>query len=344
MQAVIGDAPHSMRVAAWETPRAGPGEVIVSVRAAGICAGDLYLYQGKNPYAIYPQVFGHEIAGVVSEIGSGVSGLEPGMPVAVEPFIGCGACYPCRVGKSNCCVNLRIIGVHRPGGFAEYVLAPATHVHRIPAGLPLSTAAFAEPVAIGVQACRRGRVATDDLVLVLGCGPIGLALIEVARIRGARVLATDLMPSRLETATQFGAEALPTGDSLLPAVLERTNGEGAPVVMEATGSTQAMEQTVDLVAAGGRIVIVGLVKKGSGVTFPGLDFTRKELTIVGSRASVNCFPEALEFLAKGAVRYPKLATEFNLWDAPRVFSDLTEAPGRVHKALLVREVHGTPDC
>ncbi len=337
MRAAIMHAPFHMEIGTWETPRPGPGEVLISVRAAGICAGDLYFYLGKNPYAVYPQICGHEIAGLVAEVGEGVTGLDPGMPVVVEPFLGCGTCYPCRIGKSNCCARLQIIGVHRPGGYAEYLTAPATHVHRVPDGLSLTVASFAEPVAIGVQACRRGAVAAGEYVLILGCGPIGLALIEVARARGARVVATDLLPSRLETAAQLGAEVLPADEHLLQRVLEHTHGEGAPVVIEATGSVQAMEQTVDLVAAGGRIVIVGLVKQGTMVRFPGLDFTRKEMTILGSRASVNCFPESLQLLASGAIRYPQFATEFRLWEAPQVFADLAENPGKVHKAVLVTE-------
>jgi threonine dehydrogenase-like Zn-dependent dehydrogenase len=334
------DAPYQMRVGEWESPRPGPGEVLVEVAAAGICAGDMYFYLGKNPYAVYPQVCGHEIAGVVAAVGPGVSELEIGAPVVVEPFLGCGRCYPCRAGKSNCCVNLQIIGVHRPGGYAEYLTAPASHVHRIPAGLSLTVASFAEPVAIGVQACRRGQVAAGEEVLILGCGPIGLALIEVAKARGARVIAADLAPARLAFAAQLGAEALPAGEGLLAAVLDRTGGEGAPVVIEATGSPGAMESTVDLVAAGGRIVIVGLVKQGTMVSFPGLDFTRKEMTVVGSRASVHCFPEALDLLARGAITYPRVATEFSLWDAPDVFAELAANPAAVHKGVLVRAPAG----
>jgi threonine dehydrogenase-like Zn-dependent dehydrogenase len=309
--------------------------VLVAVQAAGICAGDMYIYLGKSPYVVYPQVGGHEISGVVAEVGYGVTGVQPGDRVVVEPFLGCGKCYPCRVGKPNCCANLQIIGVHRAGGFAEYVTAPASHIHRIPAGLSPLFASFAEPVAIGVQACRRGEVGAEDDVLILGCGPIGLALIEVARARGARVLATDILPERLETAAQLGAETLHAGPDLLPNMLERTNGEGMPVVIEATGSPQAMEQTVDLVAASGRIVIVGLVKQGVGITFPGLDFTRKEMTVVGSRASANCFPEALDLLARGAIHYPKIATAFSMWDAPEIFASLANNPGKVHKGVLM---------
>ena len=267
MRAFIINKPYNSVIGEWEKPSLQPNEVLVEVRAAGICAGDMYAYTGKNPYAVYPVIGGHEIAGSIAEVGAEVDGWEPGTAVVVEPFIGCGTCYPCRVGKSNCCANLTIIGAHIPGGYAEYVKAPANLIHRVPENLNFIWAAFAEPVAIGVQACRRGTVGAED-VLILGCGPIGLACIEVARTRGARVVAVDVVPSRLASARSFGAETLPADEHLLDRVLERTHGEGFPVVIEATGNTQAMESTVDLVAAGGRIVILGLVKKGVQISFP----------------------------------------------------------------------------
>jgi 2-desacetyl-2-hydroxyethyl bacteriochlorophyllide A dehydrogenase len=335
MKAAIMDNPRQMRVGEWNMPKPGPNEVVVSVQATGICAGDMYFYLGKNPYATYPQICGHEIAGTVAEAGRDAAHLKPGARVVVEPFIGCGECYPCRIGKPNCCARLQIIGIHKPGGFAQFVTAPAANIHRIPENLSPVFASFAEPVAIGVQACRRGEVKPGEYVLILGCGPIGLALIEVAKARGAIPVATDVLDSRLEFAKQLGAGVLKADQDLLKNVLEQTNGEGAPVVIEATGNTKAMEQTVDLVAAGGRIVIVGLVKQGLGVTFPGLDFTRKEMTIVGSRASVRCFPEAIELLASGAIQYPNVATEFSMWEAPGVFSRLAEDPAAVHKGVLV---------
>ena len=335
MRAAIFTAPHQIEIDQQEIAQPGPGEVLVTVKATGICAGDMYIYQGKNPYAQYPIIGGHEISGEVAAVGEGVTGIALGAQVVVEPFIGCGKCYPCRIGKPNCCANLQIIGVHRPGGFAEMVMAPAPYLHRVPVGLSPLVASFAEPVAIGVQACRRGQVTAADDVLILGCGPIGLALIEVARARGAKVVATDVDASRLDFAQELGAEILKADDHLLMHVLARTNGEGMPVVIEATGNPKAMEQTVDLVAAGGRIVIVGLVKQGTMINFPGLDFTRKEMTVVGSRASTQCFPEALALLASGKIKYPQVATEFNLWDAPQVFKALDEQPGKVHKGVLM---------
>ncbi len=337
MRAAIMAAPYEMHIDEWDTPRPGRGEVMVSVGAVGVCAGDMYIYQGKNPYTSYPQVGGHEIAGVVVEVGEGVENLQPGLRVVVEPFIGCGTCYPCRIGKPNCCARLVVLGVHRAGGFAEHVVAPAQNIHAIPQGLSLPFASFAEPVAIGVQACRRGEVSAGEYMLVVGCGPIGLALIEVARARGTRVVATDMLPSRLETARSLGAEVVPPGEDLLPTVLEQTNGEGAPVVVEATGNLRAMEQTVHLVAAGGRVVILGLAREGDMLAFPALDWTRKEMTVLGSRASVNCFPESLQLLADGKITYPRVASEFSLWESPDVFARLAEHPESVHKAVLVRD-------
>ena len=172
---------------------------------------------------------------------------------------------------------------------------------------------------------------------MLGAGPIGLAVVEVARARGAKVYATDLSADRLKTAAELGAIPITGGEGLVERVLEITKGEGMPVVMEATGAPQAMEQCVDLVAAGGRIVIMGLVKKGLGVTFPGLDFTRKEMTIYGSRASVDCFPEALELIASGKIQYPKIATSFVLSDSPSVFAKLADNPMALHKAVFMVE-------
>ncbi len=145
------------------------------------------------------------------------------------------------------------------------------------------------------------------------------------------------MSRRLETARSLGAEVLPGGDNLVAAVLQQTNQEGAPVVIEATGNPSVIESTIELVAPGGRIVIVGLTARAVGVKFPGLDFTRKELTILGSRTEVNCFPDALALLASGQINFPRAATEFSLWSAPEVFEDLSRFPSKIQKGLFVRD-------
>lgn len=337
MQAAVFDAPFELNLQDLGRPQPKPGEALVRVEAAGLCAGDLYIYLGKNPYVSYPRVGGHEIAGRVASLGPDTAGPSIGTEVVIEPFIGCGKCYPCRIGKPNCCANLQIIGVHREGGFAEYVLAPVEKLIEVPKGLTAYQASFAEPVAIAVQACRRGAVGADDTVLILGAGPIGLALVEVAKARGAKVYITDIAEERLHTAAQLGASPLKSGESLKDEIMSLTNGEGMPVVIEATGNAKAMEQSPELVASGGRIVIVGLVRKGTEVAFQGLDFTRKEMTIVGSRASAGCFPESLALIASGIIQYPNIGSRFGLAEAPAIFARLAENPNALHKAVFINE-------
>ena len=337
MQAAVFNTPLSIKIETRDRPEPKAGEALVRVDAAGLCAGDFYIYMGKNPYVTYPRIGGHEIAGRVEKLGPNTIGPPKGTPVVVEPFIGCGECYPCRVGKSNCCAHLQIIGVHMEGGFADFVVAPVHKLIETPVGMSAYHASFAEPVAIGVQACKRGAVTADDTVLILGAGPIGLALVEVARARGAKVFITDVAADRLQTAGELGATPINAGGSLLDDVMKLTSGEGIPVVIEATGNATAMEQSAELVAAGGRIVIVGLVKKGTEVAFQGLDFTRKEMTILGSRASIGCFPESLDLIATGKISYPNIGSKFSLSESPSVFAKLANNPAALHKAVFINE-------
>jgi 2-desacetyl-2-hydroxyethyl bacteriochlorophyllide A dehydrogenase len=336
MNALVINKPFDMQVRQWDEPEPGETEVLVQVAASGICAGDLYYYTGKNPYASYPQICGHEISGVVLATGNRVTGIRPGTPVAIEPFIACGKCYPCRIGKTNCCTNLVIIGVHRPGGYADLLTVPATHVHEIPVTLDIRKAALAEPVTIALHACYRGALRKDEAVLVVGCGPIGMFCIEVAREKGARVFACDVNPERLQTAEELGATPILSDKDLLKKTGQLTGDEGFPLVIEATGVPAVMGATPDLVAAGGRIVIAGLVSQGVKVPFEGLDFTRKELTILGTRTEVNCFPEALSLLAEKKIRFADKSTRIDMWGAPEIFSRLSKQPGIIHKGLLIR--------
>jgi L-gulonate 5-dehydrogenase len=335
MKALIIDKPRSMKVADINTPNIGVSDVLVQIKATGVCAGDIHIYHGKSPYAVYPIVGGHEIAGIIATVGKEVKTIRTGDRVVVDPFIGCGKCYACSVGKYNCCSRLHILGVHSNGGFAEYMAVPVKQIFKVPDHLPLEIAAFAEPIAIGIQACNRGELVAGETVLVLGCGPIGMVTIEVAKARGARVIAADINMERLSIAGKMGAETIFSDNNLLSAILSLTNGEGMPVVIEATGVPQMMELTVDLVAAGGRIVIVGLVPKGVGITFPGLDFTRKELTIHGSRTNKSCFPEAIDLLASGKLVFPSLAKQFSMWDGADLFTQLGANPALHHKAILL---------
>lgn len=333
MKALILEGVRQLRLGDWPEPACGATDVVLRPIAAGICAGDLQHYLGRNPYTKYPLIGGHEVCGTVVATGAAVTQVARGDLVVIEPVVGCGRCYSCRHGKPNCCVNFCLIGLHRPGGFAERCVAPAANVHRVPAGLDPLTASFAEPLTIGIHACRRGDVVAGDICLILGAGPIGLAILEVARARGARAIVTDPNEERLAFARELGAETISANDRLAVAVREQTKGDGADVVIEAAGTAATIQAAVDLVAPGGRVVIVGLAK--DAVALDGFVFTRKEVNILGSRNSVGAFPEALALLASGSIRYPRVATKVPMWEGAPVFARLDANPAALHKAVLM---------
>ena len=286
----------------------------------------------------YPRIGGHEIAGRVAALGPDTQGPKVGTAVVVEPFISCGRCYACRIGKPNCCATLSIIGVHREGGFADYVCAPVDRLCLSPAGLTPLQASFAEPVAIGVQACRRGAVSAEDVVLVLGAGPIGLAIIEVARARGATVYVTDIVADRLAIAERLGAIPLDVGDGLAAkvAVVSRV-ARGCLSSSKRPAVRLSWNQRRRSSPPAAASLSSGLAPVGSTVTWPALDLTRKEMTIVGSRASANAFSESLALLERGLIRYPEIATTVPLSEAPKAFQALANNPAAFHKAVFVRE-------
>jgi L-gulonate 5-dehydrogenase len=334
MHAAVFQGPFDLRLEERSPPRPGRGEALVRVRAVGVSETDLAVFAGREPEAAFPLIGGQEIAGTVAELGPDVDGPDPGTDVVVEPFVSCGRCYPCRVGKLNACVSLQVIGLHRDGGFSGFVAVPADRLHQVPRAVPPARAVFAEPVARAIQVCRRADIGRGDMVLILGARPSGMVLAEVARAHGAMVYVSDADERRLPLAVGLGARPIAAPYALADEVMRITGGEGMPVVVETTGSVRAMESAAGFVAAGGRLVFTGGAKAGSIAGFPGLDFTRKELTLIGARASVDCFPAALDFLARGLVSFPDLATVYPFADAAKVFAHLVEGGPRPLKAVF----------
>jgi len=335
MHAAVAYAPYDIRYEQRPRPSPGPGEVLIDVAAVGICGSDVHLFRGEHPYRVFPTVYGHEFSGRVAALGEGVSGVEAGASVVVEPLIACGRCYPCRQGRPNCCVELRVIGVHRDGGLQGSVAVPAACVYSIPADLDAHIAALCEPFSIGMQAASRGEIAAGDRVVILGAGPIGLTVLATARSRGAEVAMVDLLPERLEHAARWGADLLidASHEDTKAMVLGFTDAEGASVVVEATGSRKAMESTVDLVAAGGRIVLVGVTTEP--VTFRGLEFTRKELTILGSRNNAGRFGEAVRFVLEHREAVAGMISQrFPLSEVGAAFRLAESNPARVCKVVV----------
>lgn len=276
----------------------GPGEVLLAIERVGICGSDAHIYDGSHPYLGYPVIQGHEIVGVVGALGENITvSIHVGDRVVVEPADPCRSCVACRRGRSNCCVNLRVLGVTRPGGLSECLAVAAVMVHPV-GDLHPDAAVLVEPLAVALHCVDRADVAERDTVLILGCGSIGRAAVLAAHSRGARVIVADNSAGRCALGVRLGADAtvgLAEGD-LAAAVAEFTNGDGCTVAIDTTGSGALLRASLDLVAYSGSVVVVGISEEDLNV--PVALLSRKEISVLGSRnSSQGAFPRAIE-LAK----------------------------------------------
>lgn len=280
---------HWRRIEIDEPPAPGPGEALLRVHRVGICGTDIGGYLGKMPFFSYPRVPGHELGVEVLAVGDGVTGVRPGDRCAVEPYLNCGHCHSCRRGHTNCCATNRTLGVMCDGGLTERIVLPAGKLHPS-ARLTFDQLALVETLAIGCHAVDRGTPGPGETLLVIGAGPIGLSVIEFARLTGGRTLVLDLNEDRLAFVRKHMGIAdtiLSRGDgSERAAVEELTGGQGADVVIDATGSHVSMSRALEYCAFKGRLVYVGITQ--SDLTFPHAPFLhRRELDI---RASRNALP------------------------------------------------------
>ncbi|NLO82409.1 MAG: zinc-binding alcohol dehydrogenase family protein [Clostridiales bacterium] len=292
--------PKPGEIAIVESPRPDEpdkDEVIVRVKAAGICGSDVHIYHGRSAFATYPRIIGHEIAGEVYQVGSSVTDVKPGDKVAVDPVTSCGSCYACRIGRHNVCSSVKVLGVHVDGGYREYIKVNAANVHRVPDNLSWEEAAVIEPFSIAAEAVDRGRLSADDSVLICGAGPIGLVILQAVKRLGARAMVVDIIDNRLDRAKNMGAEQVVNTkkEDLFEAVMNFTDGEGANLIFEATGSISLFELCVSkLVSQAGRIVVLGFPEEAARIS--PVDIMRRELDIVGSRLNRNKFPEVIQWL------------------------------------------------
>jgi L-gulonate 5-dehydrogenase len=178
MKAIQINQPGELVIVEKPIPKAGTGEAVVRIKAAGICGSDVHIFHGKNPFAVYPRIIGHEAAGEVFQVGEGVTHIKVGDPVAIDNVFSCGHCYACRSGRPNVCAKVQVLGVHRDGVFSEYVTMPVDHLYKLPAGIPWEQAATVEPYSIAAEAMDRGQVVANDTVLICGAGPIGLVILQ----------------------------------------------------------------------------------------------------------------------------------------------------------------------
>lgn len=273
-----------------EPGRLEADQVLVRVHRVGICGTDIHAFRGRQPFFSYPRILGHELSVEIMELGAPHPQLQIGDRCAVEPYLNCGKCRPCQRGKSNCCTNLQVLGVHVDGGMREFLSLPIEKLHSANT-LTWEQIALVETLSIGAHAVQRAQLTAEDRVLIVGAGPIGLTVLQFVLLSDAVPTVMDIDLQRLQFCqTHLNAQATvhcapDSPQSTLNELRERTNGDLFDVVFDATGNSQSMHQSFDCVGHGGRLILVGLFD--GPVTFHDPDFHRLEMTLMASRNSTG---------------------------------------------------------
>jgi threonine dehydrogenase-like Zn-dependent dehydrogenase len=334
MKGIVWHGPEQMSVEEVPEPDIEPGTVVVRPTAAGICGSEIEGYLGRMGNRTPPLVMGHEFAGTVAEVGEGADESLLGRLVAVNPLSSDGTCRLCLAGLTNLCPNRRLVGIHSPGGFAEYTLAPAANVYPLPEGVEARTGALAEPLANGVHAARLGGASVEHAV-VIGAGTIGLMCLQAAVLDGLpEVHAVEPVGARREQAFALGAVAVyESGEEAREALDGPTEGLGADLVIDAVGAEATRRMALDLLRPGGRVVYIGLHDDDTSLGFH--DVVRGQLDLQGSYAyTAEDYEQALEWLVDGRAGIGDLPPVLPLDKGPEAFADLVRGPSARIKVFL----------
>ncbi len=303
-----------------EPPKPPPGHALVHPRAIGVCGTDLHAFAGRQAFFTYPRVIGHELGVEVLSLPPGDHIVKVGDRCAVEPYIHCGTCNACRLGKTNCCESLQVLGVHIDGGMRGQFAVPVKYLHRSDS-LSYEQLALIETLSIGQHAIERSGLQRGESALIIGAGPIGLAVTQFALAAGAAVRVLDVNPTRRAFVARWGVETI-----------GETDGRLADVVFDATGNANSMEASFAYVAFGGRLVFVGIVL--DKVPLDDVVFHRREMTLFATRNSAGAFPTILKQVESGAIDTSAWVTHrMKLRDVPTQFLQLPTMPGLV-KAIV----------
>ncbi len=330
MKRVVITKPREIRIEEASRPVRGANEALLKIRYVGICGSDVSTYRGSNPLATYPIVPGHELCGEVLESDEAFS---PGDAVVVEPLLPCGACYPCRLGRYNCCESLKVLGVHQDGGMAEEITLPLRRLYRLPDDADPSIGPLVETLSIGYHACNRARIQSGDDVLVIGAGPIGLGAALIAKDKGARVGVVDRLEARLRLSRELGIDfGFHAEKDTHAAVLEHFDRR-PNVVIEAVGNPRTLELAIEVASAAGRVVFVGWTSEVPQWR-PDL-FLKKELEFLGSRNSHDVFPQVIEFFQRNQDPLRRLVTHrFGMTDIEEALTLLDGHPDEAVKIIV----------
>ncbi len=324
MKYIVCEEPGNFQLKEKEPPIRKPGEALLKINSVGICGTDLHAFSGNQPFFTYPRILGHELAAQVLEIEDNSKGIKVGDKVVVMPYLSCGHCIACRNGKTNCCTQIQVLGIHTDGGMQEQITVPISIL--LPANnLTDHQMAIVEPLAIGAHAIKRAQLTKGEAIVVVGCGPIGIGIMKLAQLEGAKVIAVDMNEDRLHYAKEkIGVDYIVNANNdAIKQISEITKGDLATVVFDATGHKGALELGPSYMAHGGRYVLVGLSK--GELTFKHPDIHAKETTLLCSRnATVADFEYVISMIAQfptesfitHSVHFSEMKEHFNNWLDP----------------------------
>ena len=321
---IVCEKPGKFLLKEKEAPKRKEGEALLKINKVGICGTDLHAYSGNQAFFTYPRILGHELASEVLEISENTRGIKTGDKVVVMPYISCGECIACINKKTNCCTNITVLGVHGDGGMQEQITVPADIL--LPANnLSNDQMAIVEPLAIGAHAVRRANIKPNETIVVVGCGPIGIGIMKLAQIAGAKVIAIDMNEQRLAYAKEkIGVDYIvKAGKDAVGNISKITNGDLCTAVFDASGNKYALEDCPNYMSHGGRFVLVGLSKGDLTYNHPAVH--SKEMTLMCSRnATTEDFEHVINVLDQFPtesfithnVPYAEMIENFDSWLQP----------------------------
>ena len=341
MKALLLSEYKHLALSDMPAPEVGPEEVLIRVKACGICGSDVHGYDGSTGRRVPPIVMGHEAAGTVAEVGRDVKDLAEGDRVTFDSTVFCGHCFFCLRGQANLCDNREVLGVscgdyRRMGAFAEYVAVPRRICYRLPAELPFSHAAMIEAIGVAVHAVSLTPVQMNDTAVVVGAGMIGLLTLQAAKLAGCgRVIAVDVDNTRLETARKLGAtHTLNAKEVDVPEhVKALTEGRGADVAIECVGATPTIQSSIASVRKGGTVTLVGNITPK--IELPLQSVVARQIRVQGSCASSGEYPACIDLLSRGAIRVePMISATAPLEEGPEWFERLYRQEPNLMKVVL----------
>lgn len=341
MKAMLLTEYQKLEIVDLPKPEISANDLLVQVKACGICGSDIHGWDGSTGRRKPPLVMGHEAAGIVTAVGANVRGFAEGDRVTFDSTVSCGECFYCRKGSINLCENRQVLGVscdefRRNGAFAEYVVVPSRIAYQLPDNLPFEHAALIEAVSIAVHAANRTPVTLGDTAVVVGSGMIGLLVVQTIRLSGcSRVIAVDLEDNKLELAKQFGADVglNPKKCDVIQEVMKLTGGRGADAAIEVVGASATVNTAIDVTRRGGSICLVGNLSPK--VEMPLQKLVTRELSVYGSCASNGEIPQCIDLLSRGAIQVQPLITALaKLDDGPAWFKRLYEGEPGAMKVVL----------